>query len=111
MMKRTLWTVSKGDSMGYIESSYKSGFLIKTDYITFCPTFTKSTNIQKVNINTFYLPIEQKNRIQDIMMKKTPICISARIDVLGSPLKGNVYFPGYVLDIKELEETKNNIVL
>ena len=109
--KRTLWTFIKGDTIGFIESSYKKGFLIQSDYITFCvtfcETFSRTTNNEdKVELNTLYLPIEQKNKIKDIMLKKTPVCINVRADVFGSPFKAHVIGPKYILDIKPLEEEK-----
>lgn len=105
--KRTLWTIVKGDSIGFIESSYKKGYIIQSDNITFCETFTRiSSSEDKVELNTCYLPIEQKNKIKDIMLKKTPVCINGRVDVFGSLFKGDLLAPKYVLDIKELEEEK-----
>lgn len=101
--KRTLWTFIKGDTIGFIESSYKKGLIIQSDYITFCETFSRTTNNDdKVELNTCYLPIEEKNRIKDIMLKKTPVCINVRSDVFGSPFKAHVLGPKYILDITPL---------
>jgi hypothetical protein len=116
IFKKTLWTISKGKTYGYIQDINSSGYIIYNDNINL--NVTTSNLLCEGNLNEFSinkLPKDIQNNIEYLMVNKIPVCIYYSIHLFGSPFKGNLLYPYYVENITTLHDeiiyNKNKSIL
>jgi hypothetical protein len=95
IIKRQLWNLSKGKSIGFIESNYKNGYFIKTEKITFRQTSSNLSNGEVIELSVEKLPHQYRDEIESFMTRKIPVYLEFSIDLCGSPMKGPISNPYY----------------
>ena len=108
--KRTLWTLAKGKSIGIIESSYKKGFFIPGDYISFRQTNSALVPSENAEINTHFLTPEYKKLIDDIISKKEIVCIHFKVELFSDPAQGDFLEETYITHIEKPSSNETNSI-
>ena len=98
--KRTLWTLAKGKTIGVIESSYKKGFFIHGDYISFRQTNSALVPSEPKDFNTHFLTPEYKKLIDDILSKKEIVYIHFNVELFNDPAQGDFLEETYITHIE-----------
>lgn len=101
---RNFWTYGIANSIGYIESQCKVGFLFPTHYIMFRETSSNFASNSVVPISTEHLTAYQAEDIKKLMLNKTPVSINYKLELLSSPLKGDIWGGLYLLNVIKLNE-------
>lgn len=104
MIRRTFWCLSKGKSIGFIESVHKSGILFSTDYVNIRETSSNLSNGNVMEVSVSKLPYDKMNKLDYYMNNKIPVCVHFSRHLIGSPLKGEIITPQYIEDITPLSE-------
>ena len=95
ILKRGFWNLSKSTSIGFIESSYKAGYLFTTEYISFRQTSSNFSNGDVIEMSVDKMPHQYKSEIEHVMTRRTPVYLEYSVDLIGSPLNGNTLNPIY----------------
>jgi hypothetical protein len=111
MTTRKFWTLSKGKSIGFIESTFQSGLIFSTDFINFRETSSNLSSGNSVQISTSKLTPEERLKIEAFMIKKLPVSVEYSRHFLGSPLNGLTLEPLYLHSSKSLIEETINITV
>lgn len=109
--KRGFWQIIHGKSIGFIEANYKTGFIIKTQHITFRETSSNFASNTTINLSVEHLPENRRTRIDAILQKKTPVIVEFSQELLNSPFKGKIIGEMFVLDIRPLNNEVVNVDL
>lgn len=104
IIKRTLWTISKGTSIGYIDSIYKEGFFINANYISFRQTNSKYAFPLNTRLNLRHLSLENKQKLNGYLLDKKPIILYFSKEFINCPYKAEMFFETYVTDIDRFDD-------
>lgn len=107
IIKRGFWTLNKGNSIGYVEGISKRGIIFKHKNMNFRQT---SSNVAHGEV--FYLAIPEwlsESILKEAMDRTKQVKIQFKTDVIGSPLKGEICGPNYLLDVEILDNGTVNV--
>lgn len=109
ILKRNFWNVSRQKSVGYIECAYTEGLIFKSDYVMFRETTSHQAKGVRMVLSTMKLPHQDKDSLQSILTRKTPVYVEICQEVLGSPFRGRVMAPAYANRIMPLPRDVQHI--
>jgi hypothetical protein len=109
--KRTFWNLCNGKSIGFIESVYKAGVFIQTEFASFRETSSNLSNGDVRELSISYLSKEDRELLDKVLDKKIPVMIHFSKDMFGSPFKGDLLESRYIHSIKILNDETLNVKL
>jgi hypothetical protein len=93
IIKRNFWNLAKSQSVGFIESIYKSGFLFHSEYVSFRETNSSMANGRLISLCIDKLPYQDRAELESILTRKIPVYIESSIDLVSPKLNRNIIFP------------------
>jgi hypothetical protein len=115
VIKRTFWSISKGNMTGYIEGLHNTGFIFKHDEIFFRKTSSNLANgeeyimsLEKMNSRTTVIT-NNIYEINQLIRSKKPVVINYEQNIIGLPTKGNIFDPIYISSINKIDDEDINI--
>lgn len=111
LQNRKFWNLSNGKSIGFIESVYRGGLFIHSDFASFRETSSNLSNGDVREFSITKLSKEDREKLDYVLSKKIPVEIKFSKDMFGSPFKGDVTEPSYIHSIKLLGDEKINVDL
>lgn len=103
-IKRALWTVSKGKSIGFIECLGQVGIIHYGNYFSFRETSSQFSSQKPCLFNTRFLSLKEHGRLESFMVHKKPLCIHYKQELFNNPLRGQWLGELYATHIDELQE-------
>ena len=111
IVRRNFWNLCRGKSIGFIESVYRGGVLIQTDFTSFRETSSNLSNGNVIEFSISKLAPNEKKILEDAMYKKIPVTIEFSKELIGSPFKGDLFECRYMNSVKLLNDEVVNVKL
>ena len=107
--KRQFWNLCRGRSIGFVESIYKGGVLIQTEFASFRETSSNLSNGEVREFSISKLPDYDRRLLENCLKTKTPIMVEWSKELIGSPFKGDVLECRYLDGVDELTNETINV--
>ena len=111
LQNHKFWNLSNGKSIGFIESVYRGGLFIHSDFASFRETSSNLATGEAREFSITKLSKEDREKLDYVLSKKIPVEIKFSKDFLGSPFRGDLMEPRYIHSLKLLGDEKINVDL
>lgn len=99
-MKRTFITIiDKAKTYGYVKGVFNKGYFVYSNYVVIGSSKYNDTDDTK--LNTGLLSLKNKNDLDEFLIKKKPVFVYIKQELITNPLKGQFLGEAFILNIEE----------